>query len=761
MRRPQWIPWAFVVPFVAVACSSDPVTPVPGDSGVDVVTDEPIPEDVPVPPMDTGPRDTGGGEDVKAMPDVPPPPKDVPGTDTGPEDVPPPPEDVPPPPEDVPPPPEDVPSTPDVPIVPDVPPTMDVPAVPDVPPPLDVPVTPDVQIDRPVTPDVPVDRPIVNDVPVDRPTDVPLVCPPLQRALRLPMDTAMGTTMGASLVPGTSCTATSGPEHVYPLAVTARTGVLLSTTAMYDTVLAVRRTCNSATGEVACVDDVPGTNNATLRTVLEPGNYFVLVDQYGSSGGTGGAYTLNLRAYTPADNGVCSAARALTPGMTVMGNTTAGGAASGACITDQWGPQLFYTVQIPPGQRAVVTATPTGMPAWRATVRGLQSCTAAACLASATSATDNGAAVTRINNRGTTPLTAVVSVSSASATTGGTFNLGATLERIPTPTNTTCMNATAVMNGTSLTDQDASGGTENATGACLPTATGTVLYYRATVGAGETLRVTATPTSPSVNPVIRALNACGATSCLGSSDSAGAGQPETLTYSNRAMGPQTVYLAVGGATNASNGAFNLAVSLARDYTLTTITRACDDMMGATAVPGVNGDDTSSAIIDLPFPFVFFGERQLEYSVSSNGLVQLWPSLAGMPSASLDNTAIPNAAAPNRFIAAFWDDLFPEMGSQALTRTLGTAPNRRFVVQWTNFSNYNDRMARMTFQAKLFETTNVIELHYCAITPGAMPPLATGSSATIGIENADGTRGRQHSHNTAMSVSAMTGLRFTP
>ena len=159
--------------------------------------------------------------------------------------------------------------------------------------------------------------------------------------------------------------------------------------------------------------------------------------------------------------------------------------------------------------------------------------------------------------------------------------------------------------------------------------------------------------------------------------------------------------------------------------------------------------------------MFFGERQLEYSVNSNGLVQLWPSLTGMPSASLDNTAIPNAGGPNRFIAAFWDDLFPEMGSQALTRTLGTAPNRRFVVQWTNFSNYNDRMARMTFQAKLFETTNVIELHYCAITPGAMPPLATGSSATIGIENADGTRGLQHSNNTAMSVSATTGLRFTP
>ncbi len=119
---------------------------------------------------------------------------------------------------------------------------------------------------------------------------------------------------------------------------------------------------------------IPGSNNATLRTVLDPGNYFVLVDQYGTSGGTGGAYTLNLRTYTPADNGACTAARALTPGMTVMGNTTTGGAASGACVTDQWGPQLFYTVTIPPGQRATVTATPTGTPAWRAVVRAQSNC---------------------------------------------------------------------------------------------------------------------------------------------------------------------------------------------------------------------------------------------------------------------------------------------------------------------------------------------------------------------------------------------------
>jgi hypothetical protein len=65
------------------------------------------------------------------------------------------------------------------------------------------------------------------------------------------------------------------------------------------------------------------------------------------------------------------------------------------------------------------------------------------------------------------------------------------------------------------------------------------------------------------------------------------------------------------------------------------------------------------------------------------------------------------------------------------------------------------------QAKLFETTGVIELHYCTLTPGAMAPLVTGSSATIGIESPDGRNGRMHSHERAMAVSATTALRFTP
>jgi len=78
-----------------------------------------------------------------------------------------------------------------------------------------------------------------------------------------------------------------------------------------------------------------------------------------------------------------------------------------------------------------------------------------------------------------------------------------------------------------------------------------------------------------------------------------------------------------------------------------------------------------------------------------------------------------------------------------------------------FSFYNDRMARLTFQAKLFETTGVIELHYCTLTPGMNAGFATGSSATIGVESPDGRSGRMHSHERAMSISTTSAIRFSP
>jgi hypothetical protein len=65
-----------------------------------------------------------------------------------------------------------------------------------------------------------------------------------------------------------------------------------------------------------------------------------------------------------------------------------------------------------------------------------------------------------------------------------------------------------------------------------------------------------------------------------------------------------------------------------------------------------------------------------------------------------------------------------------------------------------------FQIKLFETTNVIELHYCTHT-AASPTRASGVRATVGIENATGISGVRHSYNMGGSIGTASAIRYTP
>lgn len=130
---------------------------------------------------------------------------------------------------------------------------------------------------------------------------------PVARTLSLPTDSVDATLSGESRNASTTCTTergTGGPEHVYSLRLAARTGVDLSTSAAIDTVLAIRRVCDEPLTELACNDNWQGPPpdgglgnpaNARIRTILEPGDYYVLVDQLGF--GVGGAYQLVLSTF--------------------------------------------------------------------------------------------------------------------------------------------------------------------------------------------------------------------------------------------------------------------------------------------------------------------------------------------------------------------------------------------------------------------------------------------------------------------------------
>jgi hypothetical protein len=204
-------------------------------------------------------------------------------------------------------------------------------------------------------------------------------------------------------------------------------------------------------------------------------------------------------------------------------------------------------------------------------------------------------------------------------------------------------------------------------------------------------------------------------------------------------------------------------SVLPSYVESSTPAMCDDLSMGTSVTLSGADDSVSARVAIGMPFNFYGAAVGEFIASTNGWVQLLPmggGTAATASAS-GNVAIPSNAQPNSMIAAFWDDLVLPSTADLRTATFGTAPNRRFVMQWNNARPYEAGMTdTLRFQVKLFETSNIIELHYCAIS-NAMSTRLTGNSATIGVESPAGTYGTQHSFNTANSINVMNAIRFTP
>jgi hypothetical protein len=148
-------------------------------------------------------------------------------------------------------------------------------------------------------------------------------------------------------------------------------------------------------------------------------------------------------------------------------------------------------------------------------------------------------------------------------------------------------------------------------------------------------------------------------------------------------------------------------------------------------------------------------------MNSNGLLQLWTSATGTPSTAWNHTTIPSTGTPDNFIAPFWDDMSVGTllgGGAGSTRTMttGSGPNRVQVFEW-NVSHFGADDLR--FQVQLYETTNVIEIHYCSTGTGSNE--ATGNDATIGTENAAGTAGVQVSYNTGGAAVTGGGYRITP
>ncbi len=140
-------------------------------------------------------------------------------------------------------------------------------------------------------------------------------------------------------------------------------------------------------------------------------------------------------------------------------------------------------------------------------------------------------------------------------------------------------------------------------------------------------------------------------------------------------------------------------------------------------------DDGSTRVALPFAFRYWATDLPAASMinlCSNG----WMGMAGDTSASLGGT-VPSTTAPNAVIAPHWgDDVTGASG--ICVATVGTAPNRRWVVEWAMSRYFAGSGENLTYEVILSEGTGTIDLVY-----GTM----TGARAqTMGIEDQTGMMG---------------------
>jgi hypothetical protein len=170
-------------------------------------------------------------------------------------------------------------------------------------------------------------------------------------------------------------------------------------------------------------------------------------------------------------------------------------------------------------------------------------------------------------------------------------------------------------------------------------------------------------------------------------------------------------------------------------------------------------DTASVDLPVDFNFTFYGGSFSRIWVSVNGWISFTQPTGATPSYPT-NTTIPSGAGPDSMIAVFWDNLILADGGtnpigNVYYKTVGTAPNRQFVIQWQYREgpfNQND----ISFQVILQETSNLIIFQYYEIDADFW--TLRGDMATIGIKR-NTTMGIEYAFNTLNAVTVLDAILF--
>ncbi len=187
------------------------------------------------------------------------------------------------------------------------------------------------------------------------------------------------------------------------------------------------------------------------------------------------------------------------------------------------------------------------------------------------------------------------------------------------------------------------------------------------------------------------------------------------------------------------------------YTLDTNAPYTFVDISAIGTNGPSGDNVS-LLLSTPFPIPFFNGTLTTVRISTNGYI----TTSGQSGTVSNNATIPSTSNPNTVIAPFWDDLTATAGAIKYA-TVGTAPNRRFVVHWNGVTVNAAAAAPESFEC-IIEENGSIWFTTVSTSTG-------GIGATRGIEDQTGANGILGSFNQATAVAGtswkLTRSNFYP
>ncbi len=188
-------------------------------------------------------------------------------------------------------------------------------------------------------------------------------------------------------------------------------------------------------------------------------------------------------------------------------------------------------------------------------------------------------------------------------------------------------------------------------------------------------------------------------------------------------------------------------------------------LGGTCFDDTNWSEVTGSVIEMGGRWIWvMNGHQCFANPNSNGFLALG---RGTAFANFANAAIPAVAEPDLMLAPFWDDLEGHPGSGMFHRVDGVPGCRVFTFEWHDFGRFTGAVAdcvpsagSVTMQVKIFEAgagslaSSAGSCPYDLVVPGIgndriefhydhasfVPASPTPFSATIGIENHNGTLG---------------------